>query len=68
MLASYCLLTFSGWITNESLVYQCGWAMIAIILLIMAVNMGVILFTTIKSAIRFLSLRLRRRRNGILLR
>lgn len=63
MLASYCLMTFTGWLPDELLVYDCGWAMIGLILFMMALNLSLIIASTLRRVVWAVRMRRLRRKN-----
>lgn len=52
LLAVYCLILFTEFVPGPEIRYKCGWAMIAVTFTLIAVNMTVVISTSIKDMVK----------------
>ena len=64
MLCTYCMFTFTGLVPSPEARYSFGWVMVALILgLMVGFNLAITLYTSMQNLIKWLKLRLQKKRN-----
>lgn len=63
LLCSYSLIMFSQIVHDPETRYLCGWQIIFLVLLILAINMSIIIFQAIRDAIKKCKLKYKKRQN-----
>lgn len=63
MMCAYCMISFTGMVSDPGVRYICGWPLVALVILLILLNLVVILYQGITLIIRNCKLRYTRRKN-----
>ena len=63
LICAYCLIPFSGLVSDANTRYACGWPLILLVLILVIINLSVMMVQAISMMIHSCKLRMWRRRN-----